>query len=78
MIFSTWLFQQQDRNDPTGDLARDYQNDPRRPKGRRLNVEQFSFYLSTRHPSLEARQAFDDAAKEYERVADAPQPSSSR
>ncbi len=65
MIFSTWLFQQQDRNDPTGDLARDYQDDPRRPKGRRLNVEQFAAYLNARQPSLEARRAFDAAAHEY-------------
>lgn len=66
MKFLTWLLSQTNRNDPIGDLARDFKDDSTRPNAN-SSVEKIRIYLESQSASSEAMVAFKNAVKEWSR-----------
>ena len=60
--FATWLECQVDRNDPIGDLARDFEDDHDAPRG----IHALRFHMTfVHHACPGARKALDDAICEW-------------
>lgn len=69
--FTQWLKQQNRRNDPVGDLARDVVADEDWPKYVRSPV-QFQDYLESVSASTPAQEALDHALNEYAQACGLP------
>ena len=61
-IFVFWLTRQADRDDPVGDLARDFINDVRRPRFDNIEHLRVHIYSGSCH---EAQQALAEAIREF-------------
>ena len=61
MTFIAWLKKQKDRDDPIGDLAKDFIDDTKRRNRRKFTVE----YLRSVNACSDAIKAFNQATKEY-------------
>jgi len=62
--FLSWLLSQTNRDDPIGDLARDFQADSARP-ATNASIEEIRTYLEDLRVSDAALRALDRAIEEY-------------